>query len=190
MREFELRQATLRRLRSKYSTDTLVIEELGLCQGKARIDVAAINGDLHGYEIKSVDDDLRRLPQQIEFYTQCLNKISIVSVPSHVEKIENTVPFFYGILIAKQEGKGIRLVEHRPAELNPDIKVNALIQLVWRDEALAELRKMDLHRGMVSKTRDAIWTRLTESLTLDDVQLMVSRTLRNRRDWRFATRQT
>jgi hypothetical protein len=43
---------------------SLVVEELGLNQGDARIDVAVVNGHLHGYEIKSDRDSLRRFHRQ------------------------------------------------------------------------------------------------------------------------------
>ena len=49
----------LRRARSQ--PDTLVIDELGLAHAKSRIDVAVINGCIHGYEIKSAKDTLDRL---------------------------------------------------------------------------------------------------------------------------------
>jgi len=41
--------------------DTLIVEELGLCQGIARVDLAVVNGSVHRYEIKSESDTLTRL---------------------------------------------------------------------------------------------------------------------------------
>ena len=35
------------------------VEELGVCRGRVRVDVAVVNGTLHGYEIKSDRDSLR-----------------------------------------------------------------------------------------------------------------------------------
>src|SRR4051812_32014446 len=49
-----------------HCNDTLVIDELGIAHAKARIDVAVINGCLHGFEIKSAADTLTRLPRQLE----------------------------------------------------------------------------------------------------------------------------
>ncbi len=46
--------------------DTVVIEELGLCRGQVRVDVAVVNGLLHGYEIKSDRDSLRRALEVID----------------------------------------------------------------------------------------------------------------------------
>jgi hypothetical protein len=37
-------------------TDTVIVDELGLAHAKARIDIAVINGFVHGFEIKSATD--------------------------------------------------------------------------------------------------------------------------------------
>jgi hypothetical protein len=66
--DFDIRLALhakrLRRL--KTHPNTLVIDELGLAHAKSRIDVAVINGCIHGYEIKSDKDTLDRLSKQID----------------------------------------------------------------------------------------------------------------------------
>lgn len=68
VKDFALCDADIRSvLRSRLSfqhaaeADTVVIEELGLCRGQVRVDVSVVNGLLHGYEIKSDRDSLRRL---------------------------------------------------------------------------------------------------------------------------------
>lgn len=58
-----LHRKKLRQLHER--ADTLVIDELGLAHAKARVDVAVINGCLHGYEIKSAQDTLDRLAGQL-----------------------------------------------------------------------------------------------------------------------------
>lgn len=35
------------------STPTRILDELGLCEGDVRVDVATVNGELSGFEIKS-----------------------------------------------------------------------------------------------------------------------------------------
>lgn len=58
--------------------DTLIVDELGLVHADVRVDVAVINGHLHGFEIKSAIDTLSRLPRQIKLYEECLEKLTIV----------------------------------------------------------------------------------------------------------------
>ncbi|WP_168198409.1 sce7726 family protein [Crassaminicella thermophila] len=53
---------------------TKLIHEMDVCFGTSRIDIAVINGKIHGYEIKSEQDTLDRLPAQIESY----NKIFLI----------------------------------------------------------------------------------------------------------------
>ena len=72
----------LRHLKAR--PDTLVIDELGLAHARSRIDVAVINGCIHGYEIKSAKDTLDRLDAQIDIYRQTLQKLTIVAAPKHV----------------------------------------------------------------------------------------------------------
>src|SRR4051812_45593489 len=80
MRDYDIRQELRQRLRKEHEGDpeTLVIEELGLCQGQVRADIAVINGFMHGYEIKSERDTLERLPRQREVYEQCFDAVTLV----------------------------------------------------------------------------------------------------------------
>jgi hypothetical protein len=60
MRDRDVRAALLRRLSSDYAddADTRIVEEMGVWSGSVRIDVAVINGELSGYELKSDRDTL------------------------------------------------------------------------------------------------------------------------------------
>ena len=54
MRDIDIRRTLLASITEQHPFDdgTIVVEELGLCQGTARVDVAAVNGTIHGYEIE------------------------------------------------------------------------------------------------------------------------------------------
>lgn len=60
-----IREALKRLLENRHAKDKKVriIEELGVHHGTARIDIAVVNGIMHGYEIKSDQDTLQRLPE-------------------------------------------------------------------------------------------------------------------------------
>ena len=66
MRDCDIRKALRKRLEEahKGESGTRIVEEFGLCQGRARIDVAVFNGFINGFEIKSARDTLKRLPGQ------------------------------------------------------------------------------------------------------------------------------
>lgn len=58
--------------------DYRIIEELAVCDGEARVDVAVANGRLCGYEIKSDADTLERLALQQKCYDKTFDTVSIV----------------------------------------------------------------------------------------------------------------
>ena len=99
-----LHQKALRRMHA--CPNTLVVDELGLAHAKVRIDVAVINGCVHGYEIKSATDSLYRLERQLEFYRECLEKLTIVCDEKHARAVLKIAPKWCGILTAKKGPRG------------------------------------------------------------------------------------
>jgi hypothetical protein len=55
VRDRDVREALHRKVLKEHhgDADTLVLDELGLRHGTCRVDIAVVNGYLHGYEIKS-----------------------------------------------------------------------------------------------------------------------------------------
>src|ERR1700761_2097597 len=89
MRDIDVRRALLTEMDRIHPdrSDTLVVEELGICQGVARVDLAVVNGTVHGYEIKSERDTLARLKAQADIYSKALEFVTIVAAPSHIAGI-------------------------------------------------------------------------------------------------------
>ncbi len=187
MRDSDLRAALLRRLSSHHSHDphTLILEELGLRHGAARIDVAVINGALHGYELKSDSDSLRRLARQAEIYSSVLDRVTLVVGRRHAEKAMSMVPEWWGVLLAEVGPRGgVRFSSMRRARNNPSPQALAVAKLLWRDEALDLLCRLEAAQGFHSKPRAAIYARLTDVTRLEVIRSMVRHQLRNRKDWR------
>ncbi|VAW38521.1 hypothetical protein MNBD_DELTA02-1110 [hydrothermal vent metagenome] len=170
-------------------SQSLVVEELGLCQGNARIDIAVINSYLHGYEIKSARDTLGRLSSQIESYNKIFDHITLVVSTSHLEKSLKQIPDWWGVCEAKKVEGGIQLNNVRPCGKNTDIDPLAVAQLLWRDEALETLEEYDFDKGFRSKPRSVLWERLATQLTLKDLQTTVRDKLKARDNWRSAPTQ-
>ena len=61
-RDCDIRLALENRLVQQHSNepDTLIRHEVGICAGKRRLDMAVVNGEFTGYEIKSDADTLAR----------------------------------------------------------------------------------------------------------------------------------
>lgn len=186
MRDYEIRAALRNELRGLHEgdADALIIEELGLCTGTARVDMAVINSSITGYEIKSDQDTLSRLPGQIEVYSRALDYVTVVACPAHVEKIVRLVPAWFGITEAQADGAAVALQRVRAGRKNPSVDPYALVQLLWRDEALSLLREFGLERGVKSKPRAAIWRRLADARPVEELGRRVRHQLRSRAGWR------
>jgi hypothetical protein len=170
--------------------DTRVVEELGLCQGIARVDLAVVNGTIHGYEIKSDSDTLARLPAQVEIYSRALDFVTIVTAPSHVSKIRKIVPKWWGIWTTVSDHNGIRLEVSREHRQNPKVDPFSVAQLLWREEALEALENEGLVSGVRSKPRKELWLRLASELPPEKLGHIVRDSLKRRRsDWRSHPRQ-
>ncbi len=187
MREIDIRRSLLAEIEERHrgETDTLIKEELGLCQGFARVDIAVVNGSVHGYEIKSEQDTLARLPGQAQIYNRALDFVTIVTAPAHAKKISEVVPGWWGIWNAAECGQEVRLESSREASHNPHIEPFALAQLLWRGEALQALSENNLATGMRSKPREQLWRRLASELPLEKLGCIVRECLKRRgADWR------
>lgn len=185
-RDIDIRQKLHKELSSQYKnrTDTIVVDELNLCQGDARIDIAVVNGKIHGYEIKSESDTLERLPNQISIYNQVMDTITIVTAEKHLEKVKQLIPAWWGIKIVEKKSRSINIRTIRRSKKNFCINSYSLAQLLWKDEALSILEKVGLDKGYRSKPRIKMWERLAENLPLDKLQCCVRQSLKNRKGWR------
>ena len=188
MRDIDIRKVLLKSFQNQYKndSDTLIIPELGLCQGDARVDLAVVNGLIHGYEIKSERDTLNRLSGQQYIYNKVLDCVTVVAGSSHLSKIKKTVPKWWGISEAKYNNDKLIIVEVRPSKENSTVDPSALVQLLWRDEALSILKQRNLHMGVVSKPRNLMWGRLVECLSLEELRCEVRQKNKERQHWRSA----
>lgn len=187
MRDFEIRPILLEFLDGKHGKDsnTRIIEEFGLCQGNARVDVAVINGSIHGYEIKSEKDTLKRLPVQKEYYNRTLDFVTLICEETHLEKAKEIIPHWWGIYKIKMCGKEKESLEKiRSPQKNPSLDIEAVIQLLWKDEALDVLKAHKLARGMGNKKRSYIWKKLMDSISEERLKSIIRKKLINRKNWK------
>lgn len=158
-----------------------VREELGLCLGATRVDMAVINGSLHGYEIKSAKDTLARLDRQIHLYTKVLDYSSVVGAERHIAKLSAAVPASWGLISVLDAPKGYSLHCLRKPSRNLEVDPLSIAQLLWRDEAADILRKMG-ERVLTSETRWDLWDRLAE-FPLSKLQSITRSQLKARPHW-------
>ncbi|MEK5641945.1 hypothetical protein BK138_08485 [Paenibacillus rhizosphaerae] len=169
----------------KDEPDTLILDELPLCQGDARIDVAVVNGAINGYEIKSESDTLARLPLQSAFYNRVFDNVTILTASKFVDGIKDIIPDWWGITQAEKEEDGlIHFFVLREPQKNQDVDALSVAQLLWRDEALSILKERGLQKGLLSKPRSFLWSALAENLPLSELQDEVRKKLKTRANWR------
>ncbi len=184
----DIRTALKKVLEKKYSRDidTRIVEELGITHGATRVDVAVVNGIIHGYELKSDKDNLMRLPRQIEIYNSVLDKVTLVVGKNHLHEAIKIVPEWWGITIAKiiSLEKEVSFCCVREPELNPNPDYAAIAALLWRDEALNILEEINAAKGMRSKTRSIIYKHLAETLDQKELKKRVRLCLKTRLAWR------
>jgi hypothetical protein len=174
-------------LEKRHSQDKKVkiIEELGVQNGNARIDIAIVNRIMHGYEIKSDLDTLRRLQEQITIFNSVFDKMTIVVGKSHLYEAIRMVPEWWGIMVAKIDTNGSVIFNTiREEEINKDQDCVSVARLLWREEALKILDEINEIKGLRSKPKDFIYRKLSDILDQKTLGEKVRETLFFRADWR------
>lgn len=185
MRDRDVRQALLARLGAEHEgdTDTRIVQEMGVWAGSVRIDVAVINGELCGYELKSDRDTLDRLPLQADIYSRVFDKVFLVVGERHAAKARRIVPRWWGVIVARSASGGTTLADVRQPKVNPSINSYHLAQLLWKEEALNAMEERGIARGWRSKSADEIHQHLSSALPLHELSDLVRTALKSRRSW-------
>ncbi len=163
-----------------------IIEELGVTHGAARVDLAVVNGVIHGYELKSDLDTLDRLPGQAKIYNLVFDRVTLVVGKSHLSRAIELVPDWWGITVAKASGynQEVSLYEIREAQENRTQDDKSIAALLWREEALGILEELGEAKGVRSKSRQAVYERLVTVLDKTTLREKVRKQLCVRTDWR------
>ncbi|MBN1803996.1 MAG: sce7726 family protein [Sedimentisphaerales bacterium] len=187
MNDLEIRQNFhKKRLRRQHAQkDTLVIDELGLNHGKCRADIAVINGHLIGYEIKSNNDSLRRLEEQVKSYNSVFNKVSIVVGDRYKNSIQNYIPEWWGVIVSVKGSRGaVNFNMIRKAQMNRSINPISVARLLWRNEVKEILQQKKLPKKFQRQPRAILYEYLVDVLGTNELQKIVREYLKNRRNWR------
>ena len=165
--------------------DTIVVDELGLRHGVSRVDIAVVNGFLHGYEIKSDSDTLQRLSNQVAIYSKVLDYATIVVGEKHASKVREQVPKWWGIqVVYLSESGAIEFKDDRSHFENPEIDPIALAELLWRPEVVQILKARDVSGKTLRKPRAYLYRFLSEMVTLKELRDLVRQQLKIREGWR------
>lgn len=166
-----------------HETDTIVLQELVVALGEARIDVVVANGALHGYEIKSDYDSLERLPGQTAVFSRVFDEMTLVCGRRWAKSAEAAVPRWWEIVIAEEVQGEFVLRQVRPGGRNPSPDSFAVASLLWKQEAI-DLLPLNWRSRLRSKPRRMAWEALAQLLSAAELSAAVAVAFRARVGWR------
>lgn len=191
--DFEIRSAFHKKKLFKHHIDSnsLVVDELGLLHGSNRIDIAVINGKMHGYEIKSSKDTLKRLNDQLNSYSETLQKLTFVVAPNHVDSMLKSIPYWCGVIIATKGKRGaIFFKTLRQAKKNPCFDKFSAAHLLWKSEAKNILEKHGYSLKEMNKNRKDLYQLIVSEIDEDQLVLEIKSSFMCRENWRSDEQQT
>jgi hypothetical protein len=167
--------------RADKDSASVVIDELSVGSETARVDLAVLGDSFHGYEIKSELDSLRRLSRQVEAYSSVFDFATIVVAPKHYVAALQAVPSWWEVVTVLRNHCGEVVFEPaRHGCPNPAVNVRALVQLMWRDEALHLLESKGYASGWQSKEKWRILDRICELIAPDEIRDFVRESVKER----------
>lgn len=162
----------------------LMIEEMAVCDGLARVDIAVANGKLWGYEIKSDADSLIRLPLQEPHYSKTFDKMVVVIGHKFTDSIVNYIPDWWGVILARETKKKTVVLDNiRTAKQNPNISAESLLELLWAEE-LRSLLISQGQKGLSNKNRRILRQIAKDSVSLNVIKQFTLEALKTRENWR------
>ena len=188
LNDLQIRQALISEIEKKNekhkNPSYRIIEELAICDGDARIDIAVANGKLCGYEIKSDRDTLERLPNQIACYNTTFDRMTIVVGEKFNDKILSEVPEWWGIKVAYLNRYGkVSFKNVRRGKNNQFQNAKMITQLLWKEELL-ELLKSHNVKGLSNKSRLKMRDIAVSTIPLKEIRYYTINKLKTRKGWR------
>jgi len=187
--DMEIRREVHRKLlkQSHISEGTIVIDELGVSHGRNRVDIAVLNGLLHGYEIKSSKDNLKRLPTQISEYSKVFQKLTLIVDQKHFEHSLSHIPHWCGVVVVNKGIRGgIHFSKYRGAQLNPQVSAFDMAHLLWRKEVYDFLTTGLGQQLNKNATRATLYNELVNQCSVKDIFELIKTMFTRRENWRFA----
>lgn len=182
MRDIDVRMAVRAELAQQHAGDdsTRIVEEMGIWSGAVRVDLAVINGELCGYELKSDSDTLKRLPLQAEMYGKVFDRLTLVVGERLYKSALAAIPEWWGCQIASMKDGVASLAIVRTAGMNPGIDPSILVQLLLKSEAVDILESFGIAKGWRSRKASEICAHLIEQIPFDDLATHVRSALKRR----------
>lgn len=161
-----------------------LVEEMEVCSGRARIDLAVIGDQLIGIEIKGPRDDVTRLPDQVKAYSQCFDHVVLIVHESLAKKARALIPAWWGLITGCQVDGRIRYQVERRSKANPSLNLEKVLSLLWRAEIDALLADLLGTQAKPKATKKSIRAELLAQVEPPILHRASLRKLRARTEWR------
>lgn len=162
----------------------LLVEEMEVCSGRARVDMAVICDRLIGIEIKGPKDDLHRLPGQVNHYSKCFDIVVLVVHEELATGAMELIPSWWGVVTGCElhGSYGYRLTR-RPVR-NKHADVEAFLALLWRDEIVLLWSALLEYSPPSKASKKQLRQELISRARAEDLRAVGIDLLRKRQDWR------
>lgn len=190
LRDSHIRSVLLKELKLRFSNqeDDLILQEFG-CNA-ARIDVAVVNGALHGFEIKSDCDSLERLGTQIVEYSKIFDYMTLVSGKKLLEVARRKVPVWWGISLAISTCDLVTIRELRRPKKNLILDPHSLAEMLWKREIIQCMRRFGFRHGSAKQPVDELRTEIVRLLPTETLAAEVRVAIKKRGGSGFEWLQT
>lgn len=184
MNDIKVRMLLLEELNKEYAhcNDTRIINELGLDFGASRVDVAVVNGIMHGFEIKSDLDNLDRLPRQMEYYNKAFERMTIVVSRKYLSEVKEMIPTWWGIKTISVDKT--RLINIRKGRQVSYQDPSLIIKLLWKKELEGLIDHLQLPKSLKKMRKNQLLALLNEEADFEIIKMYVYNVLKTRENWR------
>lgn len=160
--------------------DTGIIHELRIPRPSARADIAVVNGEMVGYEIKSDVDSLARLPRQARAFNRVFDRAFVIATEKHIGHVETIVPSWWGIAILSTDGISDHFQVIRQAEKNPAPSLESALFILRKHELIAILDQHGLAKGRRGQRHVDLVTFAASNIDADKLGYDLRQALRGR----------
>jgi hypothetical protein len=180
LRDPDIRVVLMREIEERFSDKEhdLILQEFG-CNA-ARIDVAVVNGALHGFEIKSDCDSLERLDAQITEYSKIFDYVTLVTGNRLYASALRKTPAWWGISLAIFTDGAVHIREKRRPRQNPHPDALSLAQMLWKKETIQCLRRSGIKDFSPNQPVDELWAQIADHLTVEVLATEVRSAIKKR----------
>jgi hypothetical protein len=163
------------------------VEEMEVCAGRGRIDLALITHRFIGIEIKGPKDSLARLGGQVVQYSRCFDMVILVAHERWASSALKMIPSWWGLIQGEDSaGAYVYRLVRRPT-LNTQVDLSALLGLLWRDEITRIFAECLNREAPARAPKHALRGQLLEEVAAPRLKAVSLEALRHRAGWRAAS---